>query len=392
MLNVTMDMYGPLKTLIDEADSEAASERESLGLYTPSGYFAKMRIMSYENNYATADHSSREIALNLMQMLKAGFGKKELPKDVVDFEIYMNRFADIDFNLLHDENTVTDALLGRESAYDYLRAKTRKKGPNDFFAADALETIINNQEMVKGILDSICDAYRDELYPVLLNTYRHELDHIAFFDSLTYSMYSQAREEFQWLNAQKGLNKEGKEWKLAGTSLLKEMASTLTLLEASGNFYSEVPVGQFGQRIPNDRKERVLSILDDTYIAKVFPLEIADVLFSINSDNPRLDSGTDTHNLVMKVLYGLNDSPKAGEFTYSRGSVDFAQVKRVLFHQLSIMRRMFRRKAREAVRTIGNALGKHPAALMNAHSTLNANAYVQVARRGSDRGYRLPKG
>jgi len=196
------------------------------------------------------------------------------------------------------------------------------------------EATINNAPIIAKFLEDINNAIPQSFSEEVTGTIRHELDHIAFFQSQWYHSFHHVMEKRQALRTQvqnAPTNESSQELARTSLEMLETACQILPALEARANFFNFIKPTEWQsanyQRVCQQVQEKL-----GTYVTGIYTEEILDALIAVAWSQNKMDRMTSNH--LFQTIHHMRGSTDAVRYQVAETQVNHLLAKEILENQL----------------------------------------------------------
>ena len=228
------------------------------------------------------------------------------------------------------------------------------------------------RKLMKDLIPEIESKF-DKWTPHFASSIRHELDHIAFFQSPLWQEYQREDVERIRLSDEFDLTQNpdlSKKVAEAEMTMLERQSKVHPLVEARAIFFNFIGFEEWDRVDFESVKKQVIRLYHTGYVETSSSQAIMAAI--VTSELAKGDMDPETSNYLLKIVNFRADI--AVDNTYKPEKVDYGVVRRVLYEEFPRWQKRFTENAERAIEVIGNAYRDNPSRLRIAN---NARTFVE---------------
>src|SRR3989344_922166 len=387
-----------LESLIPKLETMVADilqERRDLDLVVPSDFSTIIEYNTGEGSAAEAMSSPQgsSIHINTVPLVMPKLNKKEL-KIAQGIMYYITTCQDL------MGGSREEAVMGfienpkgmferYESAFE--EAKKENRGPGlegvkEFLAQrgrtydDYKSFIIKKAPKARRYLKRMASIIGEKIDNAGLDELRHEMDHVAIFESPMFGqLYRKNREVNNLLNNFMSNRSKENSQKLGRAKMqeLKLIAGENPISEIKAFFFNYIPMGKWKEADFDKVRAMVLERYLRSYVVGNQVESIVESLVARKWAQGQMDR--QTSNYIFRAATERIGSVAAERYVVELKDVDYKIAAQVLYKELPEWQARFARNAQRAVEVIGNAYKEDPSRLKRANQARTAEEFLELA-------------
>ncbi len=376
------DLTGILETEV----KKVLDERESLQLAMPDKFNVHLSFYDQQGSSAfvfKGNNSVPLVTLNLLPLTSDGLDK-ENEKSAFKVMNYLDLARDF-FGL--SSGSLMPFIY---DPFDFMAhfENSFPKGSFKKFQNFFQERGVSHSQYKQFLLSEV-DSIRqsiDALLPLLKHSFklvdkslRHEVDHVAFYDSDLYNIHSKTFDLYS-ASTKEFLTNENKTNSVAyansGLVYLDSIFDTLPLMELRALFFDYVDYGKWDSVNFKEVKNKVYSAFTLGYIDSLYAETILNTLISKSWSENKMDR--QTSNYLFQKLHDVRGSPDVNRYSVDLKEVDFSVVNDIWYHQLPDWKHRFAERGLFLVDLIGNLYENDSSVLGKSNSAKSFEDFLRI--------------
>lgn len=258
--------------------------------------------------------------------------------------------------------------------------KARGKGLNEYLD-EAKEVSKFAREYFRQILPNSKKALEsEETLNQVLDTLRHELDHVDFYqNSSLYKNHFEKRREAGEIydKFMKGEN-VSKQYANKNLEILEDISEVCVTLESKAHFFNQIGLNDWGNANYEKVKNKVMTDISLNYVEGHWNSHILESLISKKWSEGKMNR--ETSNYLFALVNFQSGSQQSGKYVIDNDHVNFDIANKVLYDEMPQWKKMFAENTKTAVNAIGDAYENDPSRLKRANEATNFNDFMEYAR------------